>query len=146
MGRARFCCLGQQKSPLGCFLVLSDNQHYKPVVAHSCHWLFLWRNTMAQFCIEIPDDKVAAVMSAMGAQYGYKSEIPNPNFDRSAPEDPSTNPSTIVNPEILTVFVNRITREWITNNVKAHNAKVAADAARQAAIDATDLNITDPQL
>ena len=101
---------------------------------------------MAQFCINIPDDKLNEVLNAMGEQYGYKAQIPNPDFNRGIPEDPVTNPSQIANPEILTVFVNRITREWITNNVKAYNAKVAAAAAKQAAIDATDLNITDPQL
>jgi len=101
---------------------------------------------MAQFCIDIPDDKLNEVLNAMGQQYRYKSQIPNPDFNRDIAEDPVTNPSQIANPEILTVFVNRIVREWITNNVKAHNAKVAAAAAKQAAIDATNLNITDPQV
>lgn len=101
---------------------------------------------MAQFSIEIPDDQLAEVLNAMGAQYGYKAQIPNPDFNREIDEDPVTNPSQIANPEILTVFVNRITREWLENNVKAHNAKVAAAAAKQAAIDATNLNITDPQV
>jgi len=101
---------------------------------------------MAQFCIEIPDDKVDAVMTAMGEQYGYKAQITNPNFDFLVPEDPLTNPERINNPETLYQFVNRMAREWITSNVTAYNAKVAADNARKAAIEATNLNITDPQL
>ena len=36
-------------------------------------------------------------------------------------------------------FVNRMTRQWIIENVKAYNAK-------QAALDATSIDITDPQL
>ena len=43
-------------------------------------------------------------------------------------------------------FVNRKTREWLIENVKAHNAKIAAAAARQAALDAVNINITDPQI
>jgi len=34
----------------------------------------------------------------------------------------------------------------LIENVKAHNAKVAAAAARQAALDAVNINITDPQI
>ena len=43
-------------------------------------------------------------------------------------------------------FVNRKTREWLIENVKAYNAKVAVIAARQSAIDAVNFDITDPQL
>ena len=100
---------------------------------------------MAQFSIEIPDDQLTEVLNAMGAQYGYQAQVPNPSFD-SQLEASESNPLFIDNPEILSVFVNRITREWIENNVKAHNAKVAAAAAKQSAMDATNLNITDPQL
>jgi len=101
---------------------------------------------MANFCIEIPDDKVADVMTAMGEQYGYEAQLPNPEYNYSLPEDPATNPQTINNPETLYQFVNRMAREWITSNVTAYNAKVAADNARKAAIESTNLNITDPQL
>lgn len=101
---------------------------------------------MAQFCITIPDDKLQEVLTAMGAQYGYQEQVANPDFNRNIAEDPVTNPSQIPNPELLTVFVNRITREWITNNVKAYNSKIASAAAKKAALEATDLNITDPQL
>lgn len=100
---------------------------------------------MAQFSIEIPDDQLVEVLNAMGSQYGYQAQVVNPSFD-SQLEVSESNPLFIDNPEILSVFVNRITREWLENNVKAHNAKVAAAAAKQAAIDATNLNITDPQV
>ena len=87
---------------------------------------------MAQFCVEIPDDKVEQVLNAVGAQYRYQVTVPNPE--------------TITNPENIAQFVNRKTREWLIENVKAYNAKVAAAAARDAALSAVDFDITDPQL
>jgi hypothetical protein len=114
-----------------------------------CHWLFFIGkvyNIMAQFCINIPDDKLNEVLTAMGAQYRYQATVDNPNFDPELPEDPDTNPSTITNPENLAQFVNRMTRQWIIENVKAHNSKQAAAAAKQAALDAVSIDITDPQL
>ena len=101
---------------------------------------------MAQFCINIPDDKLDEVLNAMGAQYNYQAIVDNPDFDPELPEDPDTNPSTITNPGNLAQFVNRMTRQWIIENVKAHNAKQAAAAAKQAALDAVNIDITDPQL
>ena len=58
----------------------------------------------------------------------------------------NTNPETVTNPENIAQFVNRKTREWLIENVKAYNAKVAAAAARDAALSAIDFDITDPQL
>ena len=101
---------------------------------------------MAQFCVEIPDDKLNEVLTAMGAQYRYQAEVTNPDFDDQLPVDPVTNPQTITNPENIAQFVNRKTREWLTENVKAYNAKVAAAAAREAALASSNINITDPQL
>ena len=95
---------------------------------------------MAQFCVEIPDDKVELVLNAVGAQYRYQVAVPNPDFDDQLPVDPDTNPENIAQ------FVNRKTREWLIENVKAYNAKVAAAAARDAALSAVDFDITDPQL
>ncbi len=46
----------------------------------------------------------------------------------------------------LLIQINRKTREWLIENVKAYNAKVAAAAARDAALSAVDFDITDPQL
>ena len=101
---------------------------------------------MAQITFNIPDDKLDEVLNAMGAQYNYQAIVDNPDFDPELPEDPDTNPSTITNPENLAQFVNRMTRQWIIENVKAHNAKQAAAAAKQAALDAVNIDITDPQL
>ena len=101
---------------------------------------------MAQFCIEIPDDKVNQVLNAVGSQYRYEATVPNPDFDPLLPVDVETNPRTILNPENIAQFVNRKTGEWLIENVKAYNAKVASAAARQAAMDAIDFDITDPQL
>ena len=50
---------------------------------------------MAQFCVEIPDDKLNEVLTAMGAQYRYQETVTNPDFNAELPEDPDTNPSTI---------------------------------------------------
>jgi hypothetical protein len=107
---------------------------------------FIGEITMAQFCVEIPDDKISEVLNAMGSQYRYQAEIANPDFDDQLPVDPVTNPQTITNPETIAMFVNRKTREWLIENVKAYNAKIAAAAARQAALDAVNIDITDPQI
>ena len=101
---------------------------------------------MAQFCVEIPDDKVEQVLNAVGAQYRYQATVVNPAFDDQLAVDPDTNPETVTNPENIAQFVNRKTREWLIENVKAYNAKVAAAAARDAALNAIDFDITDPQL
>ena len=49
----------------------------------------------------------------------------------------------IPNPESQSVFANRIVREFLINNVKSAEAKVAAEIARTAAIEAVDINIID---
>ena len=101
---------------------------------------------MAQFCINIPDDKLNEVLTAMGAQYRYQAIVDNPDFNPELPEDPDTNPSTITNPENLAQFVNIMTRQWIIENVKEPNAKQDDAAAKQAALDAVNIDITDPHL
>lgn len=101
---------------------------------------------MAQFCVEIPDDKVAEVLNAIGSQYRYEAKVSNPNFNTELEEDPVTNPQMIDNPENLSQFVNRKTREWLIENVRAYNVKVAAAAAKQAAMNASNIDITDPQV
>lgn len=99
---------------------------------------------MAQFCVEIPDDKIEMVIASMCGQYKYKEQVLNPEFDRSQEEDPLTNPKFIENPEKPYMFVNRITREWIVNNVKTYQSKLAAESARKAAAAAASVNIIDP--
>ena len=98
---------------------------------------------MAQHCIEIPDEHLDRVISAVANQYGYQPTVNNPDFDPEQPED-ETNPSTISNPQTIGVFVNGVVRNFLLENVKALESKQAAEAARIAAIDAIDIDITDP--
>lgn len=70
-------------------------------------------------------------------------------FDMDAePEfilNPAWNPPAMVpNSESAYQFVNRMVRNWISENVKAYQAQAAAEAARQAALAATQVEITDP--
>lgn len=59
--------------------------------------------------------------------------------------NPTWNPPAIINnPETPYQFVNRMVRNWIAENVKAYQAQVAAEAAREAALAATQVEITDP--
>lgn len=88
--------------------------------------------------------------------------LPNPNYVAPAegaeltmeelmalePEfisNPDWNPPAVIaNPENPYQFVNRIVRGWIADNVKAYQAQVASEAARKAALEATQVEITDP--
>ncbi len=97
---------------------------------------------MAEFSIHIADSQVMDVLVALGNMYNYQSKIANPNYD---PQDPQSL-QEIDNPETLAQFANRMTRQWLAENVKAYKAKVAAEAARLAALEATQLDITDPSL
>lgn len=84
------------------------------------------------------------------------SVIPNPDYNPSLPEfihnsefiaNPAYNPPAMIgNPETAPQFVNRKVREWLTENVKAYQAQVAAEAARQAIINSTNITITDPYI
>ena len=84
------------------------------------------------------------------------SMIPNPDYDPSTPEfvhnaqligNPDYNPPSMVpNSETAPQFVNRKVREWLSENVKAYQAQVAAEAARQAIINSTNITITDPYI
>jgi hypothetical protein len=99
---------------------------------------------MASFAVEINDADVQRVMDAVCSNYGYESVIPNPNFDVGQEEDPVSNPRTIDNPENQFQFSNRIVRKFLSDNVKAHEVKVAK-ATAAAAVNAT-VDISDPQL
>ena len=80
---------------------------------------------MAQFCIEISDSDVDRVIIAMCANYGYQATIDNPDFDSTLPEDPSTNPKELANPETPFQFANRKTRAFLTENTVAYEIKQA---------------------
>ena len=90
---------------------------------------------MASFSIEIPDDQVDRVITAMCANYHYQAQISNPDFapalEMEEDYDPSTNPETIDNPETQDAFANRMVREYLQNNTAAYEIQAAKQQARQ---------------
>ncbi len=94
-----------------------------------------------QFCVDIADEDVERVITAMCANYNYKDTIPNPNFDPEQPEDPSTNPSDIPNPETRYQFVNKMGRDFLINNTVAYELKLEKSNVPKP----TPPDITDPQ-
>ena len=138
------------------FIILVYNTTYSKT--------FFLENKMAQFSIEIADADVNRVLGSVAANYGRPDKIPNPDYDHDAtvpnpdydpsiPEDAITNPSVIPdtsvpesidNPETIPQFVNRIVREFLAENVKAYEIRVAKEAAAAAAD--TNVDISDPQL
>lgn len=92
---------------------------------------------MATFSIEIPDDQVDRVITAMCVNYHYRSQIINPDYDPSLEDregedyDPSTNPETIYNSETPSEFSNRMVREYLQNNTAAYEAQIAKEQASQ---------------
>ena len=96
---------------------------------------------MAQFCITIADADVNRVITAMCHNYGYQSQIQNPDFDPALPVDPNTNPESIPNPEGSFQFANRMTRDYLMNNTIAYELKKEKAAVPQP----TPPDITDPQ-
>ncbi len=95
---------------------------------------------MAQFCIAIADSDVSRVVTAVCKNYGYSSTIPNPNYDPELPEDPTTNPSTISNPESDFQFANRMTRDFLMNHTVSYELQVEKQNVPQP----TPPDITDP--
>lgn len=61
--------------------------------------------------IYIPDDKVAGIIDAFTAQFGYKDTVPNPDYD---PND-TESPETIANPESRGHFTLQQIRLFIKN-------------------------------
>ena len=94
-----------------------------------------------QFCVDIADDDVERVITAMCANYKYQSQVPNPNFDPELPEDPDTNPRNIPNPESRYQFVNRMGRDFLINNTVTYELKKEKEAVPKPPAP----NITDPQ-
>ena len=103
---------------------------------------------MAVFSLEISDDQVERVITAMCANYHYNSQISNPDYDPSLEleededYDPSTNPETIDNPETPYQFANRIVREYLINNTQAYEVQQLKVNALSAMADSP--TITDP--
>jgi len=95
---------------------------------------------MAVFSVNIADEDVGRVISAMCANYGYEPEINNPDWNPSLPIDPETNPERIANPETESQFANRMTRDYLMSNTVAYELKVEKENVPQP----TPPNITDP--
>lgn len=98
---------------------------------------------MAQFSVEIADADVSRVLNALAANYRRPEQIPNPEFDPMQPVS-EVNLETIDNPETIAQFANRMVRNFLTENVRAYEVKLA----KQQAEDALNTNITinDPAL
>lgn len=97
---------------------------------------------MAQFCVEIPDDKVEIVITSLASIYKYQSMISNPDYSPLL----DNIPEYIPNPESIYMFANRMVRNWITENVMAYQTQQAAEQARQQALTSFSLEIRDPQV
>ena len=94
-----------------------------------------------QFCVDIADADVDRVITAVCANYKYKAEVPNPNFDPELPPDPDTNPENIPNPETSYQFVNRMGREFLMNHTVDYELRQEKAAVPQPPAP----DITDPQ-
>jgi len=98
---------------------------------------------MAQFSVEIADADVLRVLGALAANYNRPEQLPNPDFDDSQ-EESETNNRMIDNPETLAQFGNRMVREFLANNVRAYEVRVAKQQAQEALN--SDVTINDPAL
>jgi hypothetical protein len=96
---------------------------------------------MAQFSVEIADQDVARVLNSLAVNYGRPEQVPNPDFDPLQPVS-ETNSEFIDNPETVAQFGNRMVREFLSNNVKAYEIKLAKKQAEEA-LD-TNVTINDP--
>ena len=101
---------------------------------------------MAQFSVEIADADIMRVMDAIAANYKRQVMIENPAFDDQLPEDADTNPRMIDNPETVFQFCNRIVRQFLSENVKAYEVRLAKEAAAAAAAAAANIEISDPAM
>lgn len=96
---------------------------------------------MAQFTIEIADEDVGRVLTSLAANYNRPEQVPNPEFDPTQPVS-ENNSELINNPETISQFGNRMVRNFLAENVKAYEVRLA----KQQAADAlnTDVSISDP--
>ena len=96
---------------------------------------------MAQFSVEIADADIDRVLGALAANYNRLDRVANPEFD-STQEPSESNPEMIDNPETIAQFGNRMVRNFLAENVKAYEVRLA----KQQAADAlnTDVSISDP--
>ena len=105
---------------------LSWNVRWWQIMLPPDFLLLLRRKNLALFSIEIADDQVDRVITAMCVNYNYNSQISNPDYDPSLEVeegedyDPATNPETLDNPETSYSFANRMVREYLINNTQAY--------------------------
>lgn len=97
---------------------------------------------MAQFTIEIADADVNRVLGALAVNYRRPDRVANPDFD-SSQEPSESNPETIDNPETIAQFGNRMVRNFLAENVSAHETRLAKQQA--AASINTNVLISDPE-
>ena len=77
---------------------------------------------MAQFCIDIADEDVERVITALCETYGRPAMVDNPDYDPSE-EDGPDNPSQLPNPESPYEFANRMVRAFISEVTVAYAVK-----------------------
>jgi|TARA_B100000085_G_scaffold285357_1_gene321088 hypothetical protein len=96
---------------------------------------------MAQFSVEIADADVGRVLTSLAANYRRPDQVNNPEFDPLQPVS-EDNPEMIDNPETIAQFGNRMVRQFLSDNVKAYEVKLAKEQAANS-ID-TSVIINDP--
>ncbi len=99
------------------------------------------RKIMAEFKIEIADADVGRVLTSLAANYRRPDQVNNPEFDPLQPVS-EDNPEMIDNPETIAQFGNRMVRQFLSDNVKAYEVKLAKEQAANS-ID-TSVIINDP--
>lgn len=76
--------------------------------------------------------------------------IANPEPEFIPSDEPefiaSDEPEFMPNPETLAVFANRMVRQFLAENVRAYEARLAREAAEQALLASPSPSISDPQL
>ncbi len=87
---------------------------------------------MATLTITIPNAQLTRVANAVATQHGYQAEVPDPD-----------NPGqTIPNPQTKADFAREVLMRFLRETVRAHEAAVAAESARQTAITKADSEVT----
>ena len=99
---------------------------------------------MALFSIEINDDDVVRVLTALASNYQRPEMIDNPNFNPNNPED-DQNPRQIENTESIAEFGNRIVRNFLEENCVSYEVREAKRIAAETARNNSRPSITDPQ-
>jgi hypothetical protein len=90
---------------------------------------------MAQLIIDIPAEDETWVFDGIKKRYGYQDNIPNPMFDDQIPEDPTTNPSTIPNPQSIEDFTKEMAIEGLLDEAAQgydNDNRLATIAAKEA--------------